>query len=155
MANLALAIPAAIGKIAMIGGTLLSSAGAIQAGKQQQAAASYQADQLEASGKAEFAASQRKALEERRRSDLAISRAKAVGAASGGGQDLNLLGAIEEEGTYNTLAAEWEGKERMAGRNAQGAAARVEGKNARKAAVLSAGTTLLDGAYSFYNKYAT
>ena len=153
MAFLAAALPV-IGKIAMIGGTVLSSAGAVQAGKAQQAAANYQADQLEASGKAEYAASQRKALEERRRSDLAISRAKAVGAASGGGQDLNLLGAIEEEGTYNTLVAEWEGKEAMKGRNAQGAAARVEGKNARKAGVIGAGATLLEGGYSFLDKYS-
>ncbi len=152
MAALA-AIGPLLGKVAMVGGTLLSSAGAIQAGKQEQAAANYQAAQLEASGKAEMASSQRKALEERRRSDMAISRAKAVGAASGGGQDLNLIGAIEEEGTYNTLVAEWEGKERMSGRNAQAAASRVEGKNARKASVLKAGSTLLDGAYSFMDKY--
>lgn len=152
MAFLAAALPI-IGKVAMIGGTLLSSAGAIQAGKQQETAANYQADQLEASGKAEYAAGQRKALEERRRSDLAISRAKAVGAASGGGQDLNLLGAIEEEGTYNTLVAEWEGTEAMKGRNAQGAAARVEGKNARKAGMIGAGSTLLQGASSYYDKY--
>ena len=136
------------------GGTAVSAIGAIQQGKSQQASANYQAAQLEAAGKAEQAASQREAEEERRQKRLMQSRARAVGAASGGGIDLELAGDIEEEGEYRALTALWEGTEAAKGRRAQAAASRFEGRQARKAGFLRAGRTILGGGASLYEKYS-
>lgn len=134
-------------------GTVLSVGGTVLGGVAANNAAKAEAAQLKAQGKTEFAASQRVAEAERRKKDRVISRARAVGAASGGGQDLNLIGDLEEEGEYNALTAEWEGKERQKGRNAQAAAARYEGKQTLFASFLKAGNTLLDNTPSMRAKY--
>lgn len=135
-------------------GSAVGAVGAIQSGNAQNAAAQYQAKQLEASGKAEQAAAQREAEEQRRQSRLMQSRARAVGAASGGGIDLELAGDIEAEGEYRALTALWEGNEAAKGRRAQAAASRFEGKSAKKAGYLKAGRTILGGGSSLYEKYA-
>lgn len=152
MAQLIAAIPAALGGIGGLG-TVLSVGGTILGGIAANKAAKAEAAQLEAQGKAEFAVAQRKSEAERRRKDLVISRARAVGAASGGGLDLNLIGDLEKEGEYNALVAEWEGKERQKGRNAQAAAARYEGKQGLFASFLKAGSTLLDNSPTLASKY--
>lgn len=146
-----LLLTAAKGLIAKVGiggilsgaGAAVSGLGAIQAGKQQAAAAEFQARQLEASGKAEMAVAQREAQEQRRQKELVLSRARAVAAASGGGQDIPLLGAIEEEGELRALTALWEGDEAAKGRKAQAAASRFEGRQAKKAGYVRGGTTIL------------
>lgn len=142
-------------------GTAVSALGAVQAGKAQNAASKYQAAQLEAAGKAENAAAQRKAEEERRQARLMQSRARAVGAASGGGVDIDLFGDIEEEGEFRALSALWEGKEAAKGRRAQAAASRFEGQSARTAGFVRGGSKLLHGgstiieraSRSMYEKY--
>lgn len=140
-------------KVAMVGGTLLSSAGAVQAGNAQKSASEFQAKQLKAAGLAEDAAAQRKAEESTRQAEIMQSRARAVGAASGGGVDVALAGDIEAEGEYRSLLSLWEGAEAAKGRNAQASAAQFEGSQAKKAGVLKAGSTLLKGGTSFYEKY--
>lgn len=136
-----------------IGGTLLSAGGAIAQGNAAKSAAEYNAAQLEAQGKAENAQAQREAQEQRRQKELMLSRARAVAGASGGGQDYQLLGDIEEDGTYNELTALWQGEERRKGRSAQAASSRFEGINRRKASLFNATGTLLSGAHSFYSQY--
>lgn len=136
------------------GGAAVSAVGAVQGGKAQDAAAQYQAAQLEASGKAEQAASQRQAEEDRRQARLMQSRARAVGAASGGGIDLELAGDIEAEGEYRALTSLWEGTEAAKGRRAQAEASRFEGNAAKKAGYLKGGATILGGGSSFMEKYA-
>jgi len=135
------------------GGTILSTAGAIQQGNAANAAAEYNARQLEASAKTEKAAAQRQANEQTRQKELTLSRARTVAAASGGGQDVPLMGQIEEDGQLRALTALWEGDEAAAGRNAQAASARLEGKQAKRAGVVRGLTTLGEGGSSLYEKY--
>lgn len=146
-------IGATLAKAAAIGGTVLSTIGTISAANNQNAAADFQARQLEIQGKTENALAQREAQERRRQSDLRISRAKAVAAASGGGQDYSLLGDLEEEGELNALNSLWEGQEAAKGRQVQAASARFSGAQAKKAGSINAFSTALDGGISFYDKY--
>ncbi len=148
LAGLASAAPAIA-----LGGTLLSTVGAIQAGNAQKAASNYQAAQLEAAGNTERASAQRQAVEEKRQSDITLSRARLVGAASGGGQDIHLLGQIEEDGALRAATAMWEGEEAAKGRKAQANAARFEGSQYQSAGYLKGASTLLSGGSSFLENY--
>lgn len=136
------------------GGTLLSVGGLVQQGKAQDAATDYNARQLEAQGKAEQAAKIQEAKQANREKELMLSRARAVGAASGGGQDYDLLGDIEEEGAMSELALLWQGEEARKGRNSQAAVSRFEGLNKRRASMFNVGSTLLSGGSSFFENYA-
>lgn len=146
---------ASLSQVLALGGSAVSAAGSIQAGKAQAATAEFQAKQLEAQGRAERAAASLEASEEDRQKRLVMSRARAVAATSGGGQDINLLGEIEEEGTLRALNATWEGEEAAKGRKAQAAASRFEGGQYKRAGFLNATKTLLGGGASFYEKYGT
>lgn len=137
----------------MIGGTILSTVGQIQAGNVQKSAANFQAAQLEQQADTERATAQRRASEQRRQKDFAISRARAVGAASGGGVDFEMIGDLEEEGELRAGYAIWEGEERAKGRQMQASAARLEGSQSKKASRFKAGRTLLSGGSSFLEKY--
>lgn len=142
-----------LGKVLSLSGTILGGVGTVAGGAAANASAQYEAKQLEARATAERAAGQRDAMRERKQKELVISRAKAVGAASGGGVDLVGLGKIEEEGEYNALTAMWEGEERARGAEDQAAATRWSGKQAKRASFINAGATILDGGASFMEKY--
>lgn len=145
---------ASLSQVLAAGGSVISGAGAIAAGNAQKSAAEFQARQLEAQGKAEAAAASLQAEQQDREKQLVLSRARAVGAASGGGVDVNILGQIEEEGTLRTLNATWQGQEAMKGRQTQAAAQRMEGDAYKKAGFLKGATTILGGGASFFEKYA-
>lgn len=144
---------AGIAKIASIGGTILSSVGAVQQGNAAQASANYQAAQLEQQGKTERALSSKKAAELERRKRVEQSDARATGAAFGGGVDYDVIGDLEEFGELDALTALWEGEEAAKGRNAQAAAARAEGRFQKRASRTKALSTLIDGGTSYYDKY--
>ena len=148
-----LAMVGGLGGALSIGGTVLSAVGAIQQGNAQKAAGEYQAKQLEAAGKAEQATAIQAANEERRQKEFAISRARTVAAASGGGQDLALMEDIEEDGELRAQTKIWQGNEAAAGRNAQAAAARFEGSQYKKAGFINAMSTVAKGGASFYEKF--
>ena len=135
------------------GGALLSTASAIAEGNAQKAAANHAALQLDAQAKTERATAQRDMLEEQRRKRIIMSRARAVGAAGGGGQDIDLLSDIEEEGTQRALTAMWEGEERAKGREAQASGMRFEGTRRKRAGVIRGATTLLSGGASWLDTY--
>lgn len=145
---------AGLSTILSAAGTAVSGLGAIQSGRAQGAASEYQAAQLDAAAKTERASAQRKAEEDRRQTQVMQSRARAVGAASGGGIDFELAGDIEAEGEYRALTSLWEGEEAAKGREAQAAASRFEGRQAKRSGLLKAGRTILDAGTSFYEKYA-
>jgi len=144
---------ASLSQVLAAGGSAISAVGAVQAGNARNAAAQFEAKQLEQQGKAEQAAASIKARNEAEQKRLVMSRARAVGAASGGGQDLGLLGSIEEEGTYRQLAAIWEGDEAAKGRKAQAAASRLEGKSYKTAGWVDGAKTILAGGSSFLQRY--
>ncbi|MEM9764550.1 MAG: hypothetical protein AAF968_18940 [Pseudomonadota bacterium] len=140
-------------KALLIGGTAISAASTLAGGAAEGASADYRAAQHRSQATAETATGSREAFERRRESDLILSRARAVGASSGGGQDLERLGELEQEGTYRVLTALYEGEERSKARSMQARAAKMEGRNARSAVFVDAATTLVGGASSYERNF--
>ena len=144
---------ASFGQVLAAGGSAISAIGSIKAGQDQKALAEFNAKQLEAQGAAERAAASVEAENAAKEKRFLLSRARAVGAASGGGVDIGLLGDIEEEGTYRQMAAIWGGEEAAKGRKAQAAAQRFEGKMYKRAGLLEGAKTLMGGGSSFLERY--
>lgn len=142
-----------LGGVAAIGGTVMSAAGAISEGKSQQRASNFQAAQLDQQANMERASAVKSAQESRRQSEIAMSRARAVGAASGGGIDVPLMGQIEEDAELRAGVAMWEGEEAAKGRKMQASAARYDGNQYARAGAMRAGATLLSGGSSFLEMY--
>lgn len=138
----------------MAAGTAISTIGTIGSGIAAGKAADYEADQMERQAKAERARGSRVAAEESRQRRLALSRARAVGAASGAGRAARVEGELEKEGRYRELTAVWEGSERSAGRRAQAAARRAEGRTARRAGFVRGVGTLASGLGNTMNSNA-
>lgn len=142
------------GSALQVGGTAVSALGQLAAGRSARAAANFEAAQLEQSAKAEQAMASREAEQRRKEKNLVISRARAVGAAGGGGLDYDLLGALEEEGELRARDAVFSGEETAQGRLAQAGARRAEGRAASTAAFYGAGSSVLSQAgTSFLRKY--
>jgi hypothetical protein len=142
-----------LGSILSLGGTILSGIGQISAANNQAAAMDYQAKADEVRGQQEKAASEREAMEERRQGRLMMSRARAVGGASGGGQDYDLLGDLASETEYRSLMALWGGEERKRGRDASAAARRMEASATRSAGKIAGFGTILTGGARWANSY--
>lgn len=116
------ATAATIGTVASVAGTIFSGlqafTGMQTANAQAKAEAQqglYQQKVADQNAGQERAASQRVALDERRKATIASSRAKALGAAGGGGSDptvVNLVGDINTQGEYNALTALYTGEDR-------------------------------------------
>lgn len=155
MAQLAAGIQA-IGTIVSAGGQLNAGRAAATAGRAQQQALDYQAAALDQQAGQERASSQRRAMDERRRAEIAMSRGQAVAAASGAGaldeSVVNTLSDIAGEGEYNALSALFTGEERARGlegeaglRRYQGAEAARQGEVAKQAYRTAAIATVLSG----------
>jgi hypothetical protein len=84
------------------------------AGQRRNVASQFEAEQLEQNAGQVVAASQRDALEERRRADLMASRALALAAASGGGSSdptvVNIIAKLKGEGSYRSAVALYRGE---------------------------------------------
>jgi hypothetical protein len=134
--------------------TAASMVGQINQGKAAKQAANYKAQQMEANAGQERAASQRGAIEQRRKAMLMQSRAQAVGAASGSLSDpstVNILGDLAGEGELGALTALYQGEARARGYEAEATTSRYEGNAAKKAGQAAAiGTGL-----SFFGKYGS
>lgn len=146
-----MADPIGIGLLAA--STAISAAGTIAGGAAEASNYKFQAAQMEQRAGQERAIAQREANEERRQGDLAASRARAVGAASGGGVDFNRIGDIAMEGERNALMALYDGEERARGAEMDAASSRMSARNARTASYFSAAGTIARGASSMYEKY--
>jgi hypothetical protein len=144
-----------IGGAVSAGGTLLSTAGAVAAASNAKKMGKYQAALADKRAKEEKALSIKKSQEHQRRGRIALSRARAVGAASGGGLDYDLAGDLAEESELRTLNTIWEGGERASNLQQQGREALFEGRSKRKAGYLKAGKTLLGGTASLMDTYGT
>jgi hypothetical protein len=113
------AVAATVGKV--VGGVLQyegynqAAEGARVAASRKKMAATFEAEQLEQQAGQAIAASQRDALEERRKADLAASRALALAAASGGGASdttvVNLIAGLKGEGAYRSAVAIYRGED--------------------------------------------
>lgn len=143
---------------ASVGGSVLSGIGQIQAGKAANVSAKFQAGQMEQRAGQERAASQRVALEERRRAGIAMSNATAAAGVSGGGATdptvLNITGGLAKQGEYNALSALFEGEEKARGLQLQAAGTRMEGKQTKRAGYISGASTIISGTgNTLMNKY--
>lgn len=146
-----------------VGGTLLSAYGQIQQGqaadamgKANQQSAEFSAKQMEINAGQERASAQRKMLEEGRKKNMALSRAQAVAAASGGGtldpSIVDIMGDLEAEGEYNKRAALFEGEQRAQDLESgamvqryQGSMSRMAGKAEKKSSYVAAAGSLFKG----------
>jgi hypothetical protein len=134
-------------------GTMFAVVGQLKQGKAAKAAGKYQNALAEKRADEERAVASKKSQEMTSRGRLAVSRARAVGAASGGGLDYDLMGDLSEEGTRNSLNAIWEGENAAVNSEAQGAGAIYEGNMKNQASKFKAVTTLLSAADEM-KKYA-
>jgi hypothetical protein len=140
-------------------GTVVSAMGTIAQGKAAEAAAEFEAKQLEMRGKEERAASQREALEKKREGDLVQSRFQASAAASGAGAGsmdptiAQLSSDIAGQSKYGQLMERYVGEERKRGLDTQAKAREMEGEAARKGSMFSAFGTIVGGLSNFATKY--
>lgn len=132
-----LAVPLMIAGTAMdfIGG-MKQAAGIASAGRAEQAEKQFIARQFEQQAGQERASAQRSMIEANRKRDLALSRARAVGAAGGGSPTdiLDILTGIESGGEYERQVALYEGEDAARGLEFRAATSRFEGDQAFKAA---------------------
>lgn len=135
--------------------TVLMAAEQRQQGIDADRLAQFKAQQLEQKAGQERAVAQRKAIAARRRSKFAESRALALAAASGGGASdptiVNIMSGIAGEGEMAAQSALYEGEERARGAEMGAVASRYEGRQAKRAGYIKAGTSIMS-AYGKYNK---
>jgi hypothetical protein len=161
------------------GGTLLSAYGDYSSANEQARTldaqryydvltSQYKAKALNDAANQAMASSQREAMARVEDKNLALSRAQAVNAASGGGSSdasyVNTVAGIEEQGEYNKAVALFAGETEMRQLNYEAQNALIEGQNAANARGYQAGQlrrqgrmkaagTLLSGAAGFLKRY--
>lgn len=147
-----------LGAAASVGGTLLSAKSGLDNAAYQSELAKSEAQALKQKANDDAASAERAQELQMRRSDLALSRARAVGAASGTDATspdiINTEGQIAQQGNYNALTALYEGQNRARADNYQ---ARIDLFNADRisqAAPLNAAGTILSGVSTFASNRA-
>lgn len=139
-------------------GMFMNFLGTLDEGDNAAAAARLEAKQLEAKANEERAVSQRRAIQARRIAERAKGRARAIAAASGGGVDdptvQNILGELEDQGTFNVLSELYSGEASGQGLEFAAAERRSAGKAYRRRARLAAVGNLLEGGTTLYDRYS-
>lgn len=151
---------------AILGGVSAYSQGrtARRQGEAMQVAKQFEADQMDQNAGQVQAASQRNAMEQRRRASMVASRALAVSAAGGAGASdptiEKIISDIDGEGEYRAGLAIYEGEERARrmrmGADAaefEGGVAASGGRAAGRAGTISAVGSLASAAGGLYSKY--
>jgi hypothetical protein len=127
----------------------IGAAGSIASGIAQKNAADYQAEQQEAQGKEEFAASQRDADAKRREARIVQSRQQAVAAASGAGAGdptiIRLMTQTAGQGEYNAQTALYTGEQRKRGLFDAAKATRLSGRASLLGSFIEGAGTLTKG----------
>lgn len=136
---------------------ILGAGGTLMQGDAANRDAKSQAMQLQQQAGQDRAVAQLEAGNRRRSARYAQSRALALAAASGAGASdpsvVNIISGLEGEGEFGALAAMYEGETSARGLEYAGKTQRSEGKAARNASYLKAGTTLLSGGSAWADKY--
>jgi hypothetical protein len=143
-----------MGQLAAIG-VILQGISAIKQGQEEERASEVEAMQMEAKANEEAALSQRRAISARRRGDRAVSRAKAIAAASGGRVDdptiQNITDDLEEDTDFNVLSALYEGESRGKDLGLQARETRRRGRYAKKSSYMNAAASTGKSLYSMYS----
>lgn len=136
---------------------IAAAAGTLLQGSSAKGEARSEALQLEQQAGQDRASAQRAAIEQRRSARYMQSRVQALAAASGAGASdptvVNLQNSIDAEGEYAALTAMYEGEDVARSKEFAASVARKQGSAAATASYLKAGSTLLSGASSWYDKY--
>jgi hypothetical protein len=139
---------AALSTAATVGTTLLAGQQAKQAGK-------FEQQQRERAANEERVASQRQAMEDRRKTGLTLSRINALGASSGAGNTNATIVDIMEEtagrGQYLANSTSYGGEQRARGQIDEGAAAVAKGRSAWVGSILEGVGEAANG-YAGYRK---
>ncbi len=162
-----------IGSGVSAAGTIMGAnqgADALQAGKYANLLASqYKAQEYRQAADQALAASQQQGIGQSLDKTMALSKAQAINAASGGGATdtsyINTLAGIERQGEYNKAMSLFEGETQANQLNYQAQNALIEGQNElmatdyqaqqmKKQAKLAAAGTILSGASTAADKYA-
>jgi hypothetical protein len=137
--------------------TVLGAVGSIHSGNAEARELRSQAAQLDEQAGLERATAQRRSIEERRGARLAGSRALALAAASGAGADdpsvLNTITGLDGEGEYRALSTLYSGDQTARGLEADAAARRRGAKSARTTGLIRAGSTILAGGSSLFQRF--
>jgi hypothetical protein len=131
----------AAGAVLSTVGTIVSANDAASAaraeGKQAQQVGDWQAAQARQAAGQERASAQRQAELSRKEGRLAVSRARALAAGSGGGANdptvQRIYGDLSSQAEMNAMNALWEGEESATGLEMQAGAAEFEGSAANQA----------------------
>ena len=104
-----------IGTVASLGGSLLQASGQSEQAKYQEEVAQSEATALNAKANQDAASAERTQITQERQTQLALSRNRAVAAASGGGGStdpsvLNNAGLIAQQGDFNALSSLYSGQ---------------------------------------------
>lgn len=138
-----------IGAVASVAGTGLSAISSINQASYQSAVARNEALQAQQKANEDAAIGERAAITEQRKTDLALSRARAVGAAGGtdaaSPSQVTLEGQIAQQGGYNAMSALYEGLSKSAADTAQADIDLFKAKQASAAAPLNALALLTEG----------
>jgi hypothetical protein len=158
------AILSGVGGITSAIGTLAGGSYAAQSGKMQQAAANYQASQLEQNATQAIASSQRSMLDTQEKTQLAIgtstARAAASGVNAGAGSAVENVGQLARRGSYQALMDLYSGQSTATGLENQakgvrysGDVAAASGEAQQTASYLGAAGTLAGSAGNFFTQY--
>lgn len=138
-------------------GTALTAGSQIGAGIAERRAASAMAAEADVAAGQQQAASQRTAYDQQRRGELAVSRARAVAAASGGGATdstvTDIVGRIAGEAAYRSQLALYEGNDAARQLQERADMLRYGGRRAQVAGITRAFSTVLSGAKTLSDKY--
>jgi hypothetical protein len=163
-----MAAAAVVGGGLTAAGTIAGGNAAATMGRAQAGEARFEADQARMNAGAAIAASQRRMFETQNNTNLAISKARAFGAAGGvnigTGSALENQGAIEQRGRYAAALDLWNGQNqataelnKAAGLDFSGAVDVIGGRMAQEGADLSAGgqfmTTIAGAGSTAYKMY--
>ena len=150
---------ATVGTILGLVGTGVSAYGTIAAGQQAKANANFEATQMTQQATEERAAAQRQAQDVTQKTNLLLSRQRAVAAASGFGASdptvQNLEGDVIQKGAYQAGLVRYGGDARAQALNTQAAATRASGQATATGSLFSAFGTLASGVGdTLFRKYA-
>lgn len=141
-----------------ITGSWLNAVSQIRAGQQEDDASKADAEQMKEAAGAAQAQAQRKAIEERRRGELVLSRQRAV-VAGGGGQMsdpgvIDQTAAIEAQADYNAASALWNGNERARVLTNQATLRRWQGRQAHIGSQVAAISNIFSLTDAYGDRYS-
>lgn len=138
-------------------GTGISVLGTIQAGREAEAQANYQAKVQEMQADEAQAASQRDAAEKYRQGRLMLSQQRAAIAGSGGALDdpsvIDIMADTDAEADLAARTDIYRGEQQARGYNDAAVNSRISGQNARKASYISAAGNLFSGVSNMYSRF--